>query len=231
MEHPGITAMLSQSLGHDHIAELRQGGVGENFLDVILLQRHEGGNGCCKCTDVDDRSRCPGRSRHEIGNPGQHKNPGCHHRRGVDQGRNGSGALHGIGQPDVKRNLGGFADRSAENQNNREIEQEIVGHGADRILYPVKVESATEMPDEENPDHETKITDPVSEKSLLGGIGGRGFFIPVTDQDIGTHPDEFPENEHHDKVVCQDDARHREHEESQAREIARFPFIISHVSE
>ena len=100
------------------------------------------------------------------------------------------------------------------------MRRNIVGHGPDRILDPVEVEGPAEMPDQQNPDHEAKIPDPVGEEGLLGGVGGGGFFEPVADQDVGTHPDQFPENKHHHEVVRQDDTRHREHEESEPREVA-----------
>ena len=68
--------------------------------------------------------RGPGRGCHEVGDPGQHEDPGRHHGCGVDQCRDRGGALHRIGQPDVKGNLGGFPNRSAEDQDHREIEEE-----------------------------------------------------------------------------------------------------------
>ncbi len=39
VEHSGLTGQKAD--GHDHVAELGEGGVGENALDVILLRCHQ----------------------------------------------------------------------------------------------------------------------------------------------------------------------------------------------
>ena len=47
---------------------------------------------------------------------GDQVDAGGDHGGGVDQGADRGGAFHGVGQPDVQRELGGFADRAAEEQ-------------------------------------------------------------------------------------------------------------------
>ena len=46
----------------------------------------------------------------------QHVNARGHHRRGVDQGGDRRRAFHRVRQPDVQRELRGFADGAAKNQ-------------------------------------------------------------------------------------------------------------------
>ena len=53
----------------------------------------------------------------------------------------------------------------------------------------------------------------------------------MADQQIGTDADEFPEDEHHDEIVRENDAEHREHEEGERSEVAGLAGVVLHVAE
>jgi hypothetical protein len=57
-------------------------------------------------------------------------------------------------------------------------------------------------------------------KAFFAASAAESFLIPVADEHVGTDADQLPEDEHHDEVVGQDDAGHREHEERQPGEVA-----------
>jgi hypothetical protein len=231
VEHAGIAAAGSDALRHHHVAELGEGRVGEDALDVVLLESHQGGEQRGDRADPGDG--CMGRELRRIdeeAHAGEHEDPGRDHRRGVDQGGDGRGPFHRVGQPDVQRHLGGLADRTAENAKDRYVEQLHVD-ATDGLGDLVEVDRLGENPDEENPDHETEVADAVDEEGLLRRVGGRGFVIPVTDEDVRADPDEFPEDEHHREIVREDDAGHREEEERKAREVARLALVVLHVTE
>ncbi len=53
----------------------------------------------------------------------------------------------------------------------------------------------------------------------------------MADQQIGTDAHEFPENEHHDEIVRENDPEHREHEERERGEVAGLAGVVLHVAE
>ena len=93
----------------EHVAELGDGGVGEHALDVVLNEADGGGEDSGEGADDGDCFH-GSRGEHEDGvGAGHHVNAGGDHGGGVDEGRNGRGAFHGVGQPDIQRKLGGLA--------------------------------------------------------------------------------------------------------------------------
>ena len=53
----------------------------------------------------------------------------------------------------------------------------------------------------------------------------------MSDEDVRTHADEFPEDKHHHEVICQHDAEHGEKEERETGKKAGIPFLVAHVAE
>ena len=56
VEHRGRRA--TETDGHDHVAQLRQGRVGEDAFDVVLLDGDDGGQQCSEATDARDDVWC-----------------------------------------------------------------------------------------------------------------------------------------------------------------------------
>src|SRR4029077_2451291 len=102
--------------GEKHVAELADGGIGENLLDVGLDEGHGGGEdrGCGShygdYVQGDWRELVDGVHAHD------HVDAGGDHSGGVDEGADGRGAFHGVRKPDVERNLRGFAHGADEEQ-------------------------------------------------------------------------------------------------------------------
>ena len=103
--------------GEKHVAQLRDGGVGEDALDVVLDKADGGGKeGRGRADDGDDGER-EGRAVEEEMSAGDHVDAGGDHGGGVDERGDGRGAFHGVGQPDVERKLralAGGAEQQAE---------------------------------------------------------------------------------------------------------------------
>ena len=93
----------------EHVAELRDGGVGEHALDVVLDQGDGGGEEGSGCADDGDDAEREGRAVEEDMGAGDHVDAGGDHGGGVDERGDGRGAFHGVGQPDVERELRAFA--------------------------------------------------------------------------------------------------------------------------
>ena len=75
-----------------------------------------------------------GDSGEEEAEAGHHVDAGGDHGRGVDQGRDRRRAGHGVGEPDVERDLGALAGRADEDQHADEREQ---GHAPERLVAEV----------------------------------------------------------------------------------------------
>ena len=109
--HPG-----ARPERQEHEAQRRDRGVGDHLLDVVLgdrdVRRVDGREGADAHDDEHRRVRVDEervRARH-------HVHAGVDHGGGVDQRADRRGALHGVRQPDVQRELGALADGAGEEQ-------------------------------------------------------------------------------------------------------------------
>ena len=101
--------------GQEHVPELGDRRVGERLFDVVLGAgdggRQEGG----PCPDARITAVRGGVVQHRC-HPGHEVDAGGDHRGGMDQGRDRRRAFHGVGQPDVERDLGRLPDGAHEQQ-------------------------------------------------------------------------------------------------------------------
>ncbi len=67
-------------------------------------------------------------------------------------------------------------------------------------------------------------------KAFFAASPALGFFKPETDEQVAGYTDEFPEDEHLEKIIRQHDAEHREREQTQEREEARLAPVMIHVA-
>ena len=236
VEHGGSTRRYPD--GANHVTELRARRVSKDTLNIALLSGHQ-----------------RRQYRRDDANPGDHLAGVWHqseqkrdldqqvhacrdHRRRVDERGNRRGAFHGIRQPDVQGHLRGFAHRAAEHHQRghgqvREVIAEIPLRviAIQDVLQARKIHRASEAPQHEDAHHEAKVTNPIRQKSLVRSVGGLRALVPVTDEQVTAHTDEFPEDKHHHEIVGQDNAEHREHEHRQAREVPRHPRVFLHVTQ
>ena len=97
-----------------HDAEVREGRVGEGLLDVRLGEGAEAGErGHAGAGDRDELQDLGGEQE---AHAGHEVDAGGDHRRGVDERGDRRRAGHGVGEPDVERELGGLAEEAAHEQ-------------------------------------------------------------------------------------------------------------------
>src|SRR4029077_13327610 len=99
----------SDSAGEEHVAKLRDGGVGEDALDVVLHHA----NACCEDgsggSDDGDYAEGVGRAVEDGVSTGDHVDACGDHGGGVDERGDRGGAFHRVREPDIERDLCGFA--------------------------------------------------------------------------------------------------------------------------
>src|SRR6478735_6590251 len=117
----------------------------------------------------------------------------------MNQRTNRCRSFHRIRQPDVKRELPGFADGTAENQ-----QRDKSGAGANaqqsRLFQAtaslvVKQKGAAVVVEPKHPEKEPKIADARGDESFLRRSGGARSLDPEANQQIGRKSNQFPANE------------------------------------
>ncbi len=236
VEHP--RRERADAAREEHVAELRDRGVREDALDVVLREPDRGSEDRRPGADPGDERQRVGREHEERARPADEVDAGRHHRRRVDQRGDGRRARHRIGQPDVERELRALAARAEEEEEARRVERDGRRPG-DRVvarhLDEREVGRAEEREDAEDAEDHAEVPDPVRHERLLPGRGRRErrdrrvLVVVVSDQEIRAEPDALPPDEEHRQVVRQDEDEHREHEEVEVGEEAPVPRLLLHV--
>jgi hypothetical protein len=99
VEHAGSVGADAEA--QEHVAQLRDGGVGENFFDVRLHQAD--GRGVERGERANQRNdeHRDGRAREKRIHARDHVHAGGDHRRGVNQRADWRGTFHRVRQPDI----------------------------------------------------------------------------------------------------------------------------------
>ena len=143
------------------------------------------------------------------------------HGGGVDQSGDRRGAFHGVGQPDVKRNLGRFA-ASPDQQQQADGGQQPGSGSFDgqtcRILcdgtkHLPKIQRSEMSNHEKQRDQKPEIADAVDDERLFARRCGRILGEPESDQQIGRKAHAFPADKHQQVVAGQHQRQHEEHEQ------------------
>ena len=113
-----------------------------------------------------------------------------HHGGRVDQRRDRGRARHGVRQPGLQRQLGGFADRAAEQHQagERQGRGAVGKHRRGSHQQLVNVEGAELAVEHEEPDGEEDVADPGHHERLEGGGAVVAILVVEADQQVAAQP-------------------------------------------
>jgi len=220
--------------GQEHVSQLADGRVGQNPLDVGVVQRHgrchQGSNAS---NDGNYEHRVRRLHHHGVGT-GHEVHTGLDHGGCMDKGRDRGRALHGIRKPVVQGELGGLTDRTTKDEEGAEGQHAVP---ADEVLevivedvLVVQVPAEADEEDEQA-EHEHYVADPGDQEGLLGRGGRGGLGVPEPDEQVGTQADQLPEDEHLQVVGRQDQAQHDADEQGYDRVVpALLLSLLVHVA-
>src|SRR5690606_24875804 len=204
--------------GQEHVAELADRRVGEDLLDVVLGHRDGGGDEGGHHAHPGDDVRRPVVAGGQDGvDPGHEEHAAGHHRRGEDERRDRRRARHGVGQPDVQRDLGrlaGGAEEEEQRDGGGRHARQLAGAGGQLAV----VDGAQRGEGEEDGEQEAPVADPVGDERLLAGRGVGLVGEPERDEQVGAEADALPPDEGDEEVAAQDEQQHREDEEVEVDE-------------
>ena len=229
---------------HDHEADLADGRVREDLLDVGLRQRDQRREDRRRRADHRDDGHGDRRKDEERAEAHQQEGSRVHHGRGVDERRDRGWRLHGERQPHVQRQLGRLARRPREQQErdhgrrrHRPVEprprQQVDGLSGDASRARQErgdVERAERLERQEHAGAEADVGHRVDQERLDGRAAGGLAVRPVGDQQIRADPHGFPAHVGHEQITAHDQRDHGGREERDDGEEARVARVANHVA-
>ena len=225
----------TNTCGHEHVSQLRTGGICDNAFDVVLHQTNSRGKKCRGRAQECDECHRLWRVFHQGRHTTDKEHARGHHGRRVDQGRHRCRAFHRVGQPCVQNQLGRFTHGTDEQQERQQVRRIPFGpqemqlrfrQGGCRRKDIVKHNAIGQIKQAENTQGKAKVTHTVDNEGLDRRCVRRGFFVIEPDQQVGCDAHAFPAKEHLDKVVGRDQHQHRKGKE---RQIGKEPCAVRFV--
>ena len=217
----------------EHVAKLADGGVSEDPFDVVLHQGDGGGQQGGRRPDDGDRHQSGrGQEEEDVG-AGDHVDAGRHHGGGVNEGADGGGSFHGVGEPGVERDLGRLAggpqeEEERDGRRRRPAGREFFRRGREDVSV---VQRSERREDQKEAHRKAEVAHAVDDKRLLPGVGRGLPLVPKTDEQVRAEPNALPADEEEHEVVGQDQERHRKEEQVEVGEIPGLAGIVVHVAD
>jgi hypothetical protein len=220
----------TRAQGHEHVAELADGAVGDHALDVGLRDRDARRVDRREGTDAHHHQHGGVRVDEKWVGAGDHVHASVDHGRRVNQRADRRGAFHGVGQPHVQRKLGTLTHGAGEQQQaNAEHGRaaDAGGLGEDRR----ELQTAKREEHEQHAERKAEVAHAVHQKGLLASLRGCLAREPEGDQQVGAEAHALPGEEHEQVVVRQHQDEHREHEQVEVGEEAVVALVAVHVTD
>jgi hypothetical protein len=196
-------------------AQVADGGIGQQTLQVVLEQSDEGADEQGGQADAAHQmGPLPGAGQGRE-QPRQQEHPGFHHGGRMQVGGNRRRRRHGVGQPEVERELGRLGERPQQDQDQG---GQIEGMGADQVARGQNLRqfvTAGDFPQQQDAPQQGQPAHAGYRQGHAGAVAGFLAFLPVADEQEGTQAGQLPEDQHLDQVFRQHHAQHGTHEQEQ----------------
>src|SRR5215831_12182019 len=238
VKDPG--AKSADSASQEHVAELADGGVGQDALDVGLHQADGGGEQGGGTADDRDNQQRGFRVLEENMRTRDDVNARRDHGGGVNQCAHRRRAFHGVRQPDIERKLCGFTGGAHEQEQGSDGEGAEYAPGFVRPLLlrncgekGVEVQGLESPEEQEHSQHEPEVAYAVDDEGFLARVRSGLFKKIETDEQVAGEADPLPSDKKQHVVGGQHQNEHEEHEQVQVAEEAVVAALRSeeHTSE
>lgn len=217
--------------GEEHVADLAHGRVGEDALDIGLYQGGEAGQDQGhRADDADQFEDVRGQGEQAVAT-GDQVDAGGHHGGGVDQRGDRGRAGHGVGQPGLQRQLGGLADRAAEQGQGRQGQPEVAFRELLRRQHQqlLDVQGAELLEQDEQAESHEHVADAGDDECLERRVTVVAIAVVEADQQVAAQAHAFPAEVEEQQVVAQHQEQHAGDEQVGVGEEARIAGFATHV--
>ena len=152
----------------------------------------------------------------------------------MDQGRDRCRTFHGIGQPNVQgehRTLTGTTDKHHEEGHRQNPVASVETGRKLRHRIQVEAERSHIVAVEQDTDEEEQVGETCHDESLLRSGNGSMQRIIETDEQVGAHTHQLPEQIHLEDVGGYDQTQHRHGEKTQEGIVTLESFLTMHITE
>ena len=218
-----------------HVAELTDGGIRHHAFEVGLNEGDAGGKQCRNCADPGNHFAGVARGLEDREESCDEVHAGGDHGGRVDERGDRRRTFHRVRKPYVQRELGRLTRSTGEDAQREKRDDRCRGHVARHVsrgpfLDGRHIEVTRFAEDEKQCREEAEVANASDDERLLRGSGGAGFVEPEADEQVRAKTNQFPEDEYLEEVVGEDEAQHREREQTHVGEVATFAFVAVHVS-
>ena len=217
--HGRQRAVKAQQQGDQ--AQVADGRIGQQALEIVLKHRavraeHQGaGPGAA---DNPEPFFGAGQGRPQAR---QQEHPGLDHGCRVQISRNRSRRRHGMGQPEMKRELCTFAKGADEDQRQQNGVQAVSFDLVACGQHDVQIIAADNMAEQHDPRQQAQAPRASDHQRHIGAASGVGAVMPIADQQEREEAGQLPEKYDLDQVTRNHQAEHRAHKRQEKREEAR----------
>ena len=213
---------------HDQ-AEVADGRVGQQSLEIVLEQGHVGAEqqgDQAGATHQEEPGVRAGQDRVE---PGEQEHAGLDHGGRVQVGAHRGGRLHGVRQPEMEGELGRLGKGAGEDERQHGQVEIMAADQLARLEDRGDTEGAGHVAEQEEAGQERQAAAAGHGQGHVGAAAGLGAVVPEADEEETAQRGHLPEDEQQQQVVAEHHPEHGPHEQQQQAEEAADALTLGQV--